>query len=158
MKVLIVGLHKADILKNLYANATFLGPRWRFMPSMPALSHNKHHASIEIAQQLIQEQLSKNNRLYFDYVDLGDGPIPLKIDLSGHDIDPTQYDAMHGQDRAKEVILGMRQTMVAMSEQKSGFEGFLGFLNQAMLEQGSKNFFEDDSETLKKEPAKKNTR
>jgi hypothetical protein len=142
MKILIIGLHKADVLLNLYNNALCNGEVFDEHPHKNVLQIQAAMAgdgSREIAGQII-EDCHETNSYKFDYVDLGAGKRKLGVDLSGFDINPQEYDRNHGKGQAKRVINGMRNQMVAAAddleqggENPGAFLGFLKMLNEHMF-------------------------
>ena len=84
--VSIVGLNKADVLLALYNNAKFGGEGFKSQPQMQILVMMSGNGTMEAAKKLI------NNGTYnFDYVDLGAGPRPLKVNLSGFEFNSFCY-------------------------------------------------------------------
>jgi len=121
MKVEIVGLHKADVLLALYNNAKFNGQGFASQPMMRVLANMAPPANREAAVAAIDRALGSHN-CYFDYVDLGSGPRPIKADLSGFDFDPTLYDRDHGYTGyAAEIIGQLRSQYISqLSSEPAG--------------------------------------
>ena len=107
MKIMIVGLHKADVLLALYNNAHCEGTAMSRAPMMSIISRMMPPATLEAANKEIETR-SKSNDFDFDYVDLGRGPKSLKLDLRGFEFDSNQYDLYHGEGLAEKVINNLR--------------------------------------------------
>lgn len=101
-------MHKADVLLALYNNAKYAGPGFASQPMMKIMYRMSHFGNAEAAQAAIA-----SGQEYFDYIDLGAGPRPLKVRLSGFDFDSSSYDRDHSHDGyAGEVIDQLRTTMI----------------------------------------------
>jgi len=126
MKIEIVGLSKADVLLNLYNNAKFAGEGFASQPMMKVMYRMNPFGKSEAADAAIEKAI-KNNDFYFDYIDLGAGPRPLKVDLSGFDFDSTNYDRNHGHDGyAAEIIDRLRAAVIEQC--KDAPKDSIGFL------------------------------
>jgi hypothetical protein len=74
---------------------------------------------------------SKSGRYYFDYVDLGSGPRPLKVNLSGSEFDSSSYDEYHGDGLAASIISNLRKANEFKKEDKDSFSLFQRKANKA---------------------------
>lgn len=95
MRVELIGLDMADVLLALYNNAKFAGKKYESQPISKVIARMSRPGNPDMAVKLIAEAIETNN-LQFDYIDLGSGKRPIKVDLSGYDFDPSSYDDMHG--------------------------------------------------------------
>lgn len=109
-KISIKGLDKAKVLLCLYNGATSQGEAFKSMPQMAVLASMMPEASIEDAQREMQRHTS--GRLYFDYTDLGCGPVPLKVDLTDDEFEASSYDDYHGEGKASALIDSLRNGVV----------------------------------------------
>ena len=116
MKVNIEGLSTSDVLLALYNNAGFKGTGFSNQSNMMQLLFSMApKGRLARAKELIRD--SKN--YYFDYVDLGAGPRPLKVDLSNNEFDPHLFDRDHGIGAAEKAISDLRVTCeVAQNDTK----------------------------------------
>lgn len=113
MKVEIGGLHKADVLLALYNNAKFNGQGFASQPMLRVLANMAPPANREAAVAAIDSLVGSHNG-YFDYVNLGRGPRPIKVNLSEFDFDPTLYDRDHGSvGYAAEIIGQLRSQYIS---------------------------------------------
>ena len=113
MKIIILGLHKADVLLALYNHAKFAGNDFEAQPLLKVIYENNPCGCIKSAHELIDNAL-KRNEFYFDFIDLGAGLRPLKVDLSGFYFESSSYDNFHGFDGyAGKVIDQLRAAIVA---------------------------------------------
>jgi hypothetical protein len=138
MKIMIVGLNKADVLLALYNNAHCEGPAMSHAPMMKMMSRMMPPATIETAQKEIDARFKSHN-FHFDYVDLGGGPKSLKLDLSGFEFDSSQYDEYHGKDLAEKVINSLRTqyTSALKDAPKQSFAGLLAAVNTTFTHKAS---------------------
>lgn len=100
--VFIAGLNKAEILAALYNNAKPRGLGWRHYDPNPM--------TVEQAQKCLKEgddfvkalgkAIEERSLLYFDYL----RGRALKVDLSGNEFDPTEYNHIYGRDAAECII------------------------------------------------------
>ena len=58
------------------------------------------------------DKCSKSDRCNFDYIDLGAGTLPLKVDLSGDEFFPDEYDSYYGKGAAEKAIQGPLQAEI----------------------------------------------
>ncbi len=123
MKINIIGLDKADVLLALYNNAKFNGSGFASQPMMKILASMAPPVKVEAARKEI-EKCSKTGRYKFDYVDLGSGPRPIKVDLSGFEFDSSSYDQDHGDGLAVTVISNLRKANESKKEDKDNFSLF----------------------------------
>ena len=97
-KVDISKYSKPMVLKYLCDNARGQGPALSHLhASVMAL---RRPMNIIVLDRRIEENLSQGRGLYFDYVDT----IPLKVDISGSELDTTEYDRYHGDGCAARAI------------------------------------------------------
>lgn len=97
-KVDISKYSKPMVLKYLCDNARGQGPALSHLhASVMAL---RRPMNIIVLDRHIEENLSQGRGLYFDYVDT----IPLKVDVSGSELDTTEYDRYHGDGCAARAI------------------------------------------------------
>lgn len=117
MQVEIVGLNKADVLLILYNNAKFAGKPFESQPMLHAKHRENPFGNKEAAEAAIQKAVECND-FDFDDIDLGAGPRPLKVNLSGFDFDSERYDEYHGYDGyASKIIDCLRQVVQVLIEE-----------------------------------------
>lgn len=107
--VSIIGLHKARVLSALYNGALYKAPKFDMQPAIRQRATQRKTTPFVrqvIANQLIKEksQYGDHPRYKFGTIDLGDGPRELAIDLSNYEIDVSEYNALHGDGAAQQVI------------------------------------------------------
>ena len=123
MKVLTVGIHKVDLLLNLYNNANFQGTAFNDNPVMKKVGAIS--ATLK-GDRTKAEQLIRSGQKNFDYVDLGVGLRPLKISFDGFEIETASYDEYHGEGLGSRIVESMRAELITLT---SGAQyGSLGFL------------------------------
>lgn len=121
MKIDITGLDKAAVLLALYNNALFSGPGFAHDPSFGIMSRMTPAAPIDAAVKEIERRSGGAND-YFDYIDLGSGSKPLKVDLSGFDFESDLYDHDHGEGAAQRAISPLwRPAGVQAATNSAGF-------------------------------------
>ncbi len=103
----IEGLSKDFLLTSLYLRACFPADEFYRMIGNPL--------PLDLLQQarlLLTKKQSGNPYFYYhyDYIDLGKGQKPLKINLTGTSIDPKNYDREYG----KGAVAGVIQTLRGM--------------------------------------------
>ena len=97
-KVDISKYSKPMVLKYLCDNARGQGPALSH-PHASVMAHRRP-MNIFVLDRRIEENWSQGRGLYFDYL----GTIPLKIDISGSELDTTEYDRYHGDGCAARAI------------------------------------------------------
>lgn len=105
MQIDITGLHQADVLFVLYCHAISLG-------TSPAMMMLKTRiSSSETQKQLVQEatRLIAEGKTRFDHVDLGLGPIPLKVAFTEQStFNASAFDKKYGGGQAHKAIVTLR--------------------------------------------------
>jgi hypothetical protein len=113
----ISGLNKSDVLLALYKHATFEGPGFKFDKKFQkqliwnALDY-KSLANTEKAKQAMKTA-DETNYYNIDYINLGAGDKPIKIDFSNNVINPTEFDRAHGSGAALRIISELRAEQTA---------------------------------------------
>lgn len=97
-KVDITKYSKPMVLKYLCDNARGQGPALS-QPHASVMAL-RQPMNIFVLDRRIEENWSQGRGLYFDYL----GTIPLKIDISGSELDTTEYDRYHGDGCAARAI------------------------------------------------------
>ena len=135
-KIEIVGLNKADILLALYNNARFQGkenPPTRKSMGILSVPGKIEKAKIEIGRCI------KEDNYFIDYIDLGAGPRPLKVDLRGCEFDPGQYDKIHG-------VIGYAENVIRQLE-IAILKGIVAGMEDALGESSSKEVKVEENKT-----------
>jgi hypothetical protein len=116
MKLLIVGIHKADLLLALYNNARCQGKAFDSTPAMKMIGRMMLPAKHEDAEKLLKEREASNN-YYFDYIDLGMGSRPLKVNLGEFEPDFERYDEYNGAGLAEKIVNNIRSQIIAQASE-----------------------------------------
>lgn len=95
MKVSILGLNKADVLRTLYNYALFAVPNYEFNNPLSILVRSRPLVSRQSAEVALSEAALQQD-YYFESLDLGQGLRPLYVNLSNNEIDVDEYDLHHG--------------------------------------------------------------
>lgn len=107
MNVNIADLSKEEVLLALYNNALFCGAEYTNQPRFNVLALTLGRGKKELAQSLIE-----SGQLSFDYIDLGAGSRPLKVDIAKDEFNPDYYDREHGEPGyAMKIIDSLRQRL-----------------------------------------------
>lgn len=135
MKVLVAGINKVDLLLNLYNNANFQGSAFDQQQKMKALGQMTSHIKGNRAKA---EELINEGKKYFDYVDLGAGPRPLKISFDGFEIETSSYDEYNGEGLGASVVEAIRAEMIKQNNVTghSIFGSLLGMISNSFRSQG----------------------
>ena len=133
-----MNLDKADVLLNLYNDAQFNGPRYLLQPTFEKSCITSLPAPYETALSVVKAR-SKIGNYYFSYIDLGSGPKPLRVDLTGFEFDSTLYDRDHGEGLAEKVICKLRSNRIVISknEDMTSFSYLLSKVGSAISNQGN---------------------
>lgn len=152
MKVLVVGIHKVDLLLNLYNNANFQGTA--FDEQMPLKMMGRMAANMK-GDRAKAEKLINERQVHFDYVDLGAGSRPLKISFDGFEIETASYDEYNGAGLGSRVVESMRAEIIKQSAatQDNGFVSLLGRISREAMKQKD----EETSDTVETSPRNRST-
>lgn len=113
MILLITDLDKAVVLLSLYNHAKLEGPAFDGKDMSRLAAKNAKNGTLEAAQAFLKK---RGEDLCIDYIDLGGGLRPIKMDLSGLEIDSKKYDLCNGKGLANKVIDGIRLPVVNEEE------------------------------------------
>lgn len=114
MKVSILGLNKALVLEALYDGALYQAAKFDAQPAIREQAMSGKVASPFVKRMLANQFIKEKNQdsHYSDYqfgtIDLGTGPRELAIDLSGFEIDVSEYNELHGERAAEKIIAKLR--------------------------------------------------
>jgi|GEM_PF-6962439 len=104
-QVSIAGLDKSLVLKCLWDGAHGEGEAFANVPEVPKLMRLRlREMDINVAEQHIQKAQRESLSLDFDYLDYK----PMKIDISGNDINTESYDYHNGDGSARRAIEKVR--------------------------------------------------
>ena len=137
----IVGLSKTDVLLALYDHAKFAGKAFQTQPMLKIMANMAPQGNRAMAEKLVNEAFCNDN-FYFDYIDLGAGPRPIKTDLSGFEFDSTQYDYYHGdKGYAASIINQLRAAYVRQfkNKPKDSFAYLLSQIGSAVISKNKIN-------------------
>ena len=109
MKINIIGLHKALVLEALYDGAFYLAAKFDAQPAIRERAMSGEGTPVikrMLANQFIKEKTQSSDypKYQFQTIDLGAGPRELAIDLSGYEMDVSQYNELHGEGAAQKII------------------------------------------------------
>lgn len=138
MKILIVGINKTDLLLALYNNARCQGKAFDSVPSMKIVGSMARPATHEDAEKILKER-ETSGIYYFDYIDLGKGSRPLKVNLGDFEPDFKLYDEYNGEGLAQKIINSIRTQIIAQAsnEPDNEFAQLLKAISEKILNNNS---------------------
>lgn len=147
MIIQIAALPKEQVLLALYNYALLESKGFEAQPEMKIAIKMGLGGTLENARALIDQRL-ENDYFRFDYVDLGAGLIPLKIDLSGFEFDAETYDKHHGEGLAAKAVSAVRQAVISEGENlpKDSTAYLLSVVSVALLNEESSKSNDPESE------------
>lgn len=114
MKLLIMGINKADLLLALYNNARCQGKAFDSTPQMKIVGRIAPPAKPEDAERILSEREATSN-YHFNYIDLGMGSRPLHVNLGEFEPDFKLYDESNGEGLAEEIINNLQNQIIAQA-------------------------------------------
>jgi predicted enzyme involved in methoxymalonyl-ACP biosynthesis len=109
MQVLIIGLKKAEVLLALYNAAKYTGKDASESMKINATTILQDGKIDNVEAELAERNKCVPPNNYFDLVDFGGGMKNLKVLLDGFEFDSSQYDLLHGEGHAQQVINLLQQ-------------------------------------------------
>ena len=133
MKVNIVGLHKAVVLVTLYNHALYQGEAFALQPSVREQVNKSKFANPVVAMHVLDKMTMGNYK--FAEIDLGAGPRLLDVDLSGFEIDVSNYNHIHGNNLAEVLVIALREKLAQElnPESDDGLESVIAQVNTVLL-------------------------